>query len=104
MRLLEFSAGKPVRSAVVIGPRGDGWAAYFGDAGANVHAIDALTGKALWSAKVDRHPAALITGSPTLVGDTLFVPVSSYEELTEAKDRLTGVARFRGSLVALDAS
>ena len=26
------------------------------------------------------HPAAIITGSPTLVGTTLFVPVSSYEE------------------------
>ena len=32
----QFDAGKPVRSAVVIGPRGDGWAAYFGDFGANV--------------------------------------------------------------------
>jgi polyvinyl alcohol dehydrogenase (cytochrome) len=99
----EFSAGKPVRSAVVIGPRGDGWAAYFGDAGANVHAIDAQTGKALWSAKVDDHPAALITGSPTLVGDTLFVPVSSYEELTGAKPSYR-CCSFRGSLVALDAS
>jgi PQQ-like domain len=45
----QFDAGKPVRSAVVIGPRGDGWAAYFGDFGANVRAIDALTGKALWT-------------------------------------------------------
>ena len=27
----ELDAGKGVRSAVVIGPRGDGWAAYFGD-------------------------------------------------------------------------
>ena len=33
-------------------PRGDGWAAYFGDAGANVQAVDALTGKELWQAKV----------------------------------------------------
>jgi hypothetical protein len=70
----QFDAGKPVRSAVVIGPRGDGWAAYFGDFGANVRAIDALTGKALWTAKVDDHPAAIITGAPTLVGTTLFVP------------------------------
>src|SRR5271155_1399004 len=45
----QFEAGKAVRSAIVVGPRGDGWAAYFGDFGANVYAIDALTGKALWT-------------------------------------------------------
>ena len=99
----EYGAGKPVRSAVVIGPYGDGWAAYFGDAGANVHSIDAQTGKALWKTKVDEHPAATITGSPNLIGTTLFVPVSSYEELT-ATNVPYQCCSFRGSLVALDAS
>ncbi len=98
----EFDAGQGVRSAVVIGPRGDGWAAYFGDLGAHVHSIDALTGKELWTAKVDDHPAAMITGSPTLVGTTLFVPVSSHEEVTGAKPAYP-CCSFRGSLVALDA-
>ena len=73
----DVDVGTGVHSAVVIGPRGDGWTAYFGDQGANVHAVDALTGKSLWTAKIDDHPAAMITGSPTLVGTTLFVPVSS---------------------------
>ena len=91
-----FDVGKPVRSAVVIGPRGDGWAAYFGDFGANVRAIDALTGKALWTTKVDQHPAAIITGAPTLVGTTLFVPVSSYEE-AKAKDASYGCCTFRAA-------
>src|ERR1700691_6049538 len=76
----QFEAGKPVRSAVVVGPRGDGWAAYFGDAGANVYATDALTGKPLWTTRVDQHPTAVITGSPTLVGTILFVAVSFYED------------------------
>ena len=100
----QFEAGKPVRSAVVIGPRGDGWAAYFGDAGANVYAIDALTGKMLWTTKVDHHPAAVITGAPTLVGTTLFVPLSSYEEVMGAKPRPIRCCSFRGSIVALDSS
>ena len=99
----QFDAGKPVRSAVVIGPRGDGWAAYFGDAGANVYAIDALSGKPLWVTKVDQHPAAIVTGAPTLVGTTLFVPVSSYEE-AKAKDASYRCCTFRGSVVALDAA
>ena len=97
----EFGAYRGVRSAVVIGPRGDGWAAYFGDQGANVYAIDALTGKALWTVKVDDHPAAVVTGSPTLVGTTLFVPVSSYEEATGASP-FYKCCSFRGSPVALD--
>ena len=84
-------------------PRGDGWAAYFGDAGANVQAVDALTGKELWQAKVDDHPAAVITGSPTLAGATLYVPVTSYEEATGA-NKMVSCCTFRGSLVALDAS
>jgi polyvinyl alcohol dehydrogenase (cytochrome) len=97
----EFDAGKGVRSAIVIGQRSDGWAAYFGDLGANVHSVDALTGKELWRTKVDDHPAAIITGSPTLVGATLFVPVSSYEEATGARKSYS-CCTFRGSLVALD--
>ena len=99
----QFEAGKPVRSAVVIGPRGAGWAAYFGAAGANVYAIDALTGTMLWTIKVDQYPTAIITGAPTLVGTTLFVPVSSYEE-AKARDASYRCCTFRGSVVALDAA
>ena len=99
----EFGAIKGVRSAIVIGQRSDGWAAYFGDAGASMYSVDALTGKELWRTKVDDHPAAVITGSPTLVGTTLFVPVSSYEEVTGA-NKSYSCCTFRGSVVALDAS
>jgi polyvinyl alcohol dehydrogenase (cytochrome) len=99
----EFDAGTGVRAAVVVGQVGDSWAAYFGDLGANVHSVDALTGKELWKAKLDDHPAAVITGSPTLAGTTLYVPVSSYEEATGANKHIS-CCTFRGSLVALDAS
>ena len=84
MHVFEVEAHKGVRSAIVIGQRGNSWAAYFADLGANVHSVDALTRKELWRTKVDDHPAAVITGSPTLIGTTLLVPVSSYEEVTGA--------------------
>ena len=99
----EFDAGTGVRAAVIVGQVGDGWAAYFGDLGANVHSVDALTGKELWKAKLDDYPAAVITGSPTLVGTTLFVPVASYEEVTGA-NKSSSCCTFRGSVVALDAT
>ena len=49
------------------------------------------------------HPAARVTGSPTLVGATLFVPVSSIEEGTGANPNYS-CCSFRGSIVALAAS
>lgn len=97
----QFDAGAPVRSAVVIGQAADGWSAYFGDLGANVYAVDALTGTMRWKTRIDDHPGARVTGSPTLVGTTLFVPVSSLEELTGANPRYP-CCSFRGSVVALE--
>ncbi len=99
----EFDAGAPVRTAITVGPSATGWVAYFGDLKANVHAIDAVTGKALWKAHVDDFSGARITGAPTLIGETLFVPVASVEEVT-ATDPKYPCCSFRGSIVALQAS
>ena len=99
----EYDAFKSVRTAVVIGPSAGGWAAYFGDADGKVHSVDAVTGKELWTFRIDDHPAAVITGAPTLVGATLYVPVSSFEEVTGANPNYS-CCTFRGSVVALDAS
>jgi len=99
----KFDARAGVRSSVTIGQTSAGWAAYFGDLKATVHAVDALTGTPLWKIRVDDHPVAVVTGSPTLVGTTLFVPVSSYEEATGA-DSEYACCKFRGSIVALDAA
>lgn len=98
-----FTAKSGVRTALSFGPRESsrGYAVYFGDTGANVYALDAATGRELWSRKLDEHPYARITGSPTLYLDTLFVPVSSMEE-TAASQPGYECCRFRGSLNALD--
>ena len=61
------------------------------------------TGRALWKVHIDKHPGARITGSPTLVGTTLFVPVTSVEEVT-ANDPKYSCCSFIGSIVALRAS
>lgn len=100
-----FEAPASVRSAVVIGriesESGPSYAAFFGDAGGVVYGVVAATGKLLWKAKVDSHPAARITGSPTFYRGRLYVPVSSSEEsLAAAPDYQC--CRFRGSIVAFD--
>jgi polyvinyl alcohol dehydrogenase (cytochrome) len=99
----KYDAGKGVRSAITIGLSSAGPVAYFGDLSANVHAVDAVTGKAMWNVQIDSHPAARVTGAPLLVGTKLLVPVSSTEELL-ATDSKYSCCSFRGSIVALHAS
>ncbi len=74
---------------------------FFGDILGRVYAMDALSGNLLWQMRPDSHPAATITGTPLLHGDTLFVPVSSMET-TSAADPDYPCCSFRGSVVALD--
>lgn len=93
----------PVRTAISVGAIGTGWSSYFGDQHGSVYAVDAETGKRLWKVRVDEHPSAQITGAPALVGDRLYVTVSSLEEVAgaDAKDEC---CKFRGSVSALDAA
>src|SRR3954451_8985033 len=98
-----FAAKSGVRNAPIFAPRAgaSGYAVYFGDTGANVYALDASTGTQLWMVKVDEHPFARVTGSPTLYGSLLYVPISSLEE-TAASQPGYECCTFRGSVAALD--
>ena len=96
-----FSAGGGVRTAIAIGPRGTRSTAYFADTAANAYALDADSGERLWVRRVDDHPLARVTGSPTIFENRLYVPVSSYEE-AQGADPQYGCCTFRGNLVALD--
>ncbi len=80
-----------------------GWITYISQANKTVHAFDAQTGQALWVSDVlETHPSSVMTGSPIVSGDRLFVPISSIEEASSmSKDY--ACCTFRGSLVALDA-
>jgi polyvinyl alcohol dehydrogenase (cytochrome) len=71
-------------------------------AGANVMAVRRGTGELLWNTKVDDHPAALITQSPVVYQDVVYVGVSSIEEQYAATTTPYVCCSFRGSMVALD--
>jgi polyvinyl alcohol dehydrogenase (cytochrome) len=98
-----FQADTQVRSAISIGPLGTRWAAYFGDQRAQAYAVDAATGALLWKVHVEEHPAAIITGAPALYDGRLYVPGSSYEEVTGASPSYE-CCKFRGGVTALDAA
>ncbi|MEO8099364.1 MAG: PQQ-binding-like beta-propeller repeat protein [Acidobacteriota bacterium] len=102
-----FQADTWVRAAFNFGriatPAGPVEAAFFGDGGATMYAVEAATGKQIWKTEVDPYPVARVTGTPKLHQGRLYVPVASGEEGPG------GVAtyeccRFRGSIVALDAA
>jgi len=102
-------AASGIRAAVTVGRLvgalgGSGRLAVFvGDRSAGVHALDAATGREIWSAKADTHPLATITGSPTLYRGRIYVPVSSTESAATLS-RNYRCCTFRGSVVAVDAS
>jgi polyvinyl alcohol dehydrogenase (cytochrome) len=98
-----FKADAPVRSAISIGPVGAQWVAYFGDQRAQAYAVDAATGQLLWKTRVEDHPAAMITGAPALWEGRLYVPTSSYEEVTGGSPKYE-CCKFRGAVTALDAA
>jgi polyvinyl alcohol dehydrogenase (cytochrome) len=97
-----FAARGAVRSGVVVGggaePR-----VYFGDILGHAYALDARSGKLVWSRAVDAHPNATLTASPALHDGVLYMPVSSLEEPAAAV-ATHECCTFRGSVAALDAA
>lgn len=70
--------------------------------GANIMAVNRHTGALHWITMVDKHPAAIITGSPVVFGTAVYVGVSSIEE-SLAVNPAYPCCTFRGSMVALNA-
>jgi polyvinyl alcohol dehydrogenase (cytochrome) len=73
-------------------------------AGANIMSVDRRTGGLKWITNVESFPAAIITGSPVVYRDTVYVGVSSNEESTLASKAAYPCCTFRGSVVALNAN
>ncbi|HLZ73406.1 PQQ-binding-like beta-propeller repeat protein [Phenylobacterium sp.] len=99
-----YKARGSVRVTVSVGknPKApSGWAAYFGDMSRNQVAVDANSGKELWNVLIDSGGRGILTGAPSLWGDTLYVPLSSFEE------GVAGLAAYecckqRGAVAAID--
>jgi len=76
---------------------------FFGDFGAQVHAVSARTGESVWQTSVATHADATITGSVKYYAGRLYVPISSTEWATAA-DPGYACCTFRGSVAALEAT
>jgi polyvinyl alcohol dehydrogenase (cytochrome) len=94
-----FRAEAGVRTAISVGPR----AVYFADAKANAYAVDLATGRQIWVRKVEEHPSARATGSPTLYDGRLYVTITGVAEENAAARSDYECCTFRGSVSALNA-
>ena len=98
-----------IRSAISVGPvaladGSAGFAVYFVDLRANVHAVNAQTGEELWVTRVEEHPGVRGTGSVTLHDGHLYVPAAGVVEETSSAGADYGCCTFRGSITKVDAS
>jgi polyvinyl alcohol dehydrogenase (cytochrome) len=98
-----FDAGQGVRSAISVGRVGNRDIAVFGDALANLYAVDAATGRLLWKTDVDDFPVGRISGSPTLHNGRIYVGTASGEEASAANPAYE-CCKYRGSVVSVDAA
>ena len=102
-----FHADSGTRTAPTVAPiQGQGttrYAVYFVDVLTRAYALDAQTGKLLWKVRAGAHPRAKSTGSATVYGGRMYVPMSAMETTTGAV--LTyECCTFRGHVTALDAN
>ena len=87
-----FQAEGPVRAAMHVVPYGKGHALLFGTQIGWFYAVDAENGKMLWRKRIEDHDTARLTGTAAVNGDTVYVPVASWEE-TRSSIRITFAAR-----------
>jgi polyvinyl alcohol dehydrogenase (cytochrome) len=79
-----------------------GWASFVATADRTVRAFDAQNGKEIWRSEIlEDHSSSVLSGSPIVSDDRLFVPISSIEEATSMRKEYV-CCTFRGSVAALD--
>lgn len=73
----------------------------FGDFKANAYSIDAKNGQVNWKTQISNHPLASITGSVTAHNNLVYVPLSSSEVISAARENYA-CCSFRGAVVAVN--
>lgn len=99
-----YHAQAGIRTAISVGPYAGGFAIYFADGGATAYAVDATTGREIWSRRVDDHPYARSTGAPTVHAGRVYVPTAGVGEEGQGARPTYPCCTFRGSVTALDAN
>lgn len=98
-----FTAAPGLRGGVAVGDANGTPAVFLSDAGANVYALNAQTGKPIWKVRPVTQFSALATATPRFYKGIVYQPTASFEEALGA-DPNFGCCTARGSVTALDAA
>jgi polyvinyl alcohol dehydrogenase (cytochrome) len=82
--------GAPLRTSPAYGTISDGRPVLaFSGLDSTVHLVDARTGKAIWTKNVASYSYSLTTGTPRVLKDRIIVPVSQFEIMQAADNKVT---------------
>jgi polyvinyl alcohol dehydrogenase (cytochrome) len=95
-----YAANGPVRSAMGVAREDGRTSLVFSDQNGWVHGIDARTGAARWTMRVEQHEATRLTAAPVVHEGVAFIPAASWEE-TRSTDPEYPCCTFRGSISAV---
>jgi len=94
--------GAPLRTSAAYGVISDGTPVLaFSGLDTTVHVLDARTGKALWTKTVGTYSYSLTTGTPRVLKDRIIVPVSQFE-IMQAADNKVACCTNHGYVLSLD--
>lgn len=94
--------GAPLRTSAAYGVVADGTPVLaFAGLDTTVHVLDARTGKALWTKNVGTYSYSLTTGTPRVLKDRIIVPVSQFE-IMQAADNKVACCTNHGYVLSLD--
>jgi polyvinyl alcohol dehydrogenase (cytochrome) len=94
--------GAPLRTSAAYGVIADGTPVLaFSGLDTTVHVLDARTGKPLWTRTVGVYSYSLTTGTPRVLKDRIIVPVSQFE-IMQAADNRVSCCTNHGYVLSLD--
>ncbi|MCB1691392.1 MAG: PQQ-binding-like beta-propeller repeat protein [Pseudomonadales bacterium] len=93
--------GGELGTAILYARIDDRDALVYNDRNGGVYAIDALTGADIWHAAIVEQPIPMYSGTPTIQGQTVLVPISSLE-IGLAANPLYGCCTTSGGMAAFD--
>lgn len=97
-----YRAAEPLRTSAAYGVVADGRPVLaFSGQDSTLHVVDARTGKALWTKNVAGYSYSLTTGTPRVLKDRIIVPVSQFEIMVAADNKLTCCTNH-GFVLSLD--
>ncbi|MEQ1782407.1 MAG: PQQ-binding-like beta-propeller repeat protein [Hyphomonadaceae bacterium] len=93
--------GAPLRTSAAFGMVGDVPLLVFSGEDTTVHAVDARTGKAVWTKHVGTYSYSTTTGTPTVLRDRVIVPVAQFEIVFGGQNKVV-CCNNHGYVLSLD--